>query len=58
MATKKTEKKQEYSAKDIYVLEGLDPVRKRPSSRFTLREMLITRCRTPQCWSPSVGHFG
>ena len=27
---KKVEKKQEYSAKDIYVLEGLDPVRKRP----------------------------
>lgn len=28
---KKTKKKNEYSAKDIYVLEGLDPVRKRPA---------------------------
>ena len=28
---KTTKKKQEYSAKDIYVLEGLDPVRKRPA---------------------------
>jgi len=27
---KKIEKKSEYTAKDIYVLEGLDPVRKRP----------------------------
>jgi len=27
---KKINKKEEYSAKDIYVLEGLDPVRKRP----------------------------
>ena len=31
MASKKIDKKTEYSAKDIYVLEGLDPVRKRPS---------------------------
>jgi DNA gyrase subunit B len=28
---KKTKKKEEYGAKDIYVLEGLDPVRKRPA---------------------------
>jgi len=28
--TKKTEK-QEYTAKDIFVLKGLDPVRKRPA---------------------------
>ncbi|MBI2025024.1 MAG: DNA topoisomerase (ATP-hydrolyzing) subunit B [Candidatus Harrisonbacteria bacterium] len=30
MADKKDEKKPSYSAKDIYVLEGLEPVRKRP----------------------------
>ncbi|OGM91268.1 DNA gyrase subunit B [Candidatus Wolfebacteria bacterium RIFCSPHIGHO2_01_FULL_48_22] len=30
MADKKEEKKDSYSAKDIYVLEGLEPVRKRP----------------------------
>ena len=30
MAEKNEQKKQEYTAKDIYVLEGLDPVRKRP----------------------------
>ena len=29
--TKKTEKDQGYTAKDIYVLEGLEPVRKRPA---------------------------
>ncbi|MCH8741444.1 DNA topoisomerase IV subunit B, partial [Patescibacteria group bacterium] len=28
---KKTEKGESYSAKDIYVLEGLEPVRKRPA---------------------------
>jgi len=31
MASKKINKKEEYTAKDIYVLEGLEPVRKRPS---------------------------
>jgi len=30
MASKKIKKKSDYDAKDIYVLEGLDPVRKRP----------------------------
>ncbi|KPJ54966.1 DNA gyrase subunit B [Parcubacteria bacterium DG_72] len=30
MAKKQTKKKGEYTAKDIYVLEGLDPVRRRP----------------------------
>ena len=30
MAAKEDKKQQSYTAKDIYVLEGLDPVRKRP----------------------------